>query len=215
MSTNKIQKKSQQKSQKKKSQPRSSTERRHSLIDYTNSFGLAMPVDCSRCKRLKLTDCKAADRSLSCQHCLEAGAKSCNIYGEPSSVLRGILAEKRRLDQEKEETLSKLLRLEAQSRALELKAGEAFSREYALLREEEAGEPAEAAASTVTRESEFPVAEVDRSPLSFGDADNLDFSGVDWSSLDPNLLSQVGLGSAGGTAGASPDSPGNRQVPTS
>ncbi|KAK4220453.1 hypothetical protein QBC38DRAFT_342217, partial [Podospora fimiseda] len=135
---------------------------------------------CSRCKRLRLTDCKAGDRSLSCQNCLDAGANSCNIYGEPTSILCGLLAEKRRLDQEKEDTLSKfqeiaakLARLETQSRALERKAGEAFSREYALLREEEAGK--QAGSSAVTQGSQFPVSEGDRFPSSFGDVDNLDW----------------------------------------
>ncbi|KAK4221428.1 hypothetical protein QBC38DRAFT_129685 [Podospora fimiseda] len=190
----------------------SSTTHRRIIIEYTEEFGFAMPMDCSRCLRLRLSDCKATARSGSCQNCLKANV-SCNIFGEPEAVLRNILKEKRRLDQEKKETFSKLLRLEAQSRALEAKADEAFGREIALLQEEEAEEEAES--STVTREPEFPISGGDHNQLSFGDVGNLDFSGDDWSSLDPGLLSQVGLGSAGGTAGASPDSLENRQVPTS
>lgn len=196
----------------KKSQKRSSTVRRRLLVDYTDTVGFAMPIDCSRCKRLRLSDCKAADRSLSCQNCLGAGASGCNIFGEPTSVLQGILEEKRRLDQEKKETLSKLLRLEAQSRALEAKAGEAFGREMALLREEEgAAEP-----SIASLGAGFPISGGDHPPLSFGDADSLDWlGGADWSALDPGPVDQVGPGFVGETAGVSPDSSGSQQVPTS
>jgi len=221
MSANRVQKKSQQ---------RSSTVRRHNIAAFTDRFGLTMPVDCSRCKRLRLPDCKAADRSSSCQHCLKAGrSSSCNILGDPQSVIQGILDEKRRLDREREATISKLLeaaaaqkeataklaRLEIQSRALEGKAEDAFLREATLLREQEAEECAES--SGVTQGAGFPASEGDHFPSSVGDVGNLDWASsanVDWSVVDPDLLAQVGLGSVGGTAGASPGSPGNRQVPT-
>ncbi|KAK4185409.1 hypothetical protein QBC35DRAFT_16085 [Podospora australis] len=94
--------------------------------------------DCSRCLRLHLSPCKAADRSTSCQNCLRANVASCDVFGVPTAELRALMDEKRRLDRRKEEVLSELLRLEKQSRALEGRAEKALSREISLMEEDEA-----------------------------------------------------------------------------
>ncbi|KAK4181959.1 hypothetical protein QBC35DRAFT_238771 [Podospora australis] len=144
--------------------------------------------DCTRCLRLKLSPCKAADSSLSCNNCRRASVPSCDVFGVPTSEIQVLLREKRRLDREKQETLSKLLRLEVQSRALEGRAERALSREVALIEEEESVE----------------VPPTDSSGDSSGGALPSDWalnpSAPGWV-VDPSLLGD--LGSVDGTAGAS------------
>ena len=125
-----------------------------------------------------------------------------------TSVLRTILNEKRRLDQEKKDTLSKLLRLEVQSRALEERAEKAFSREVEVLEDEE-----RQAAIALG----FPTLGGDP-PSSSGVVDTTGFppwSDADWAALelDPALLADPG--SVGGTAPSAQGSSGSREVPTS
>lgn len=168
--------------------------------------------DCSRCKRLRLP-CKASDRSSSCQSCLRANASSCDVFGLPTSTLQFILNEKRRLDREKKDTLSqlnsaasKLLRLEVQSRALEERAEKAFSLEAELLEEEESqarGSESLGAGLVASSEGSFDF-------TGFPSLSDAEIAAI---GLDPAFL--AGLGSAGGTAGASPGSSGAQAPPTS
>jgi hypothetical protein len=199
MSANRVQKIS-NRPNKGNSKKRSSTERRRIIAEYNENFGFAM-TDCSRCKRLSL-ECKVSDRSVSCSSCLRAGVSPCDAFGLPTSTLRVILEEKRRLDREKRETLAKLLRLEAQSRALEGRAEAAFTREVEVLEAEERE------ASAVPA-SEPPAPEGVNADVWFPSFD------VDWANLDPSLLVQAGQDFAGGTAGASPGSSGTQTAPTS
>lgn len=179
---------------------RSSTQRRQLAIDYIDLFGFDMPA-CSRCTRLSLS-CKASDRGSSCDSCLKANASPCDVFGAPISVLRSILDEKRRLDREKRDTMSKLLRLEAQSRALEGRAVEAFSREIALLEEESRASVPESSSAGLV----LPAA---------GSPDLTGLSDVDWSAFGFDLVPAVDPGFGGGTAGASPGNSGSQEVPTS
>ncbi|KAM7189938.1 hypothetical protein V8F33_009740, partial [Rhypophila sp. PSN 637] len=113
-----------------------STERRRENASFILLFGVIMPVRCSRCRRLDLV-CKTASRSESCGQCVSACHTGCNVHGNDPSQLRAVLEEKKRLDQEKQETLAKLLRLEAQERRLTSRAEELFGHEIDILQEEE------------------------------------------------------------------------------
>ncbi|KAK4205976.1 hypothetical protein QBC37DRAFT_462379 [Rhypophila decipiens] len=184
----------------------SSSERGRETAAFILVFGVVMPVSCSRCKRLGLV-CKTASKSESCGQCVSAGYSGCNVHGNDPSRLRAVLEEKQRLDQEERDTLAKLLRLKDQQKRLALQADELFGHEIDILQEEE--------------RSSIPGAgslASEGGPLQSSSVvvDSPDWlAGVDWSTIDPNLLGQVGRGSGGGTAGASPGSSGAREVPTS
>jgi hypothetical protein len=79
-------------------------------------------------------------------------------------VVRVFIERKRQLDSERQATLSKLLRLERQSRALEEEALEAFRRESELLDEEEEKERRDAESSRAVASS-VPVLSPDGTSL--------------------------------------------------
>jgi hypothetical protein len=85
-------------------------------------------VTCTRCKTLKLPDCKAAENSDVCGSCLRAGNYSCDAFGNDDSAVRRLVDQERNLD-EKERAATEAIR--AANRAL----GELDEKERAALDE--------------------------------------------------------------------------------
>ncbi|KAK4220881.1 hypothetical protein QBC38DRAFT_505369 [Podospora fimiseda] len=184
------------------------TVQRDALLEAVLRIPIKMVRAYSHCERKKIPCEASPSTSSGCTACIQNNQAYCDVF---------VGAEMEEAEAARAELDAKINRLRLQKRKWKEDLARALARGVDSVEELEKleQEEAEAAASAAIRESEFPVSEVDRSPLSFGDAGNLDFSGVDWSSLDPSLLSQGGLGSVGETAGTSPGSPENRQVPTS
>lgn len=184
---------------------RTSTDRRRDQAYYLENFGSSTMPDCSFCKANKL-ECLASDSSNRCLPCVQFNRPRCDVHGVDCTVsppsacpigvdarlVRGFVERKKRLDKEKQETLSKLLRLERQSRALEEEAARAYRRESELLAEEEEN----------TAASLAPAATSSGSPvlLSEGSADL--FAGFDWlqgplPEVDPDFVGGILAASQG------------------
>lgn len=111
--------------------------------------------------------------------------------------MRSFVERKKRLDQEKQETLSKLLRLERQSRALEEEALAAYRRESELLAEEEASAAASSTSAVTASGSPTPPSDELAADL---------FAGFDWLQgplpvVDPGFVDGI-LSASQGSGGS-------------
>jgi len=76
-------------------------------VKFILTFGIIMPVKCSRCRRLNLPDCKVASKSESCGYYVAVSGiiyLSYNVYGNDPSVLHRVLNKKKRLNAKECET---------------------------------------------------------------------------------------------------------------
>jgi len=78
-----------------------STKRYIINVKFILTFGIIIPVKCSRYYYLNLLDCKVASKSKLCSYYVTVNKTaylSYNIYGNDLSVLRGVLDKKKRFN---------------------------------------------------------------------------------------------------------------------
>jgi hypothetical protein len=135
---------------------------KNALADKIQRTGIEMSP-CSRCERLSLCCVVAADTSR-CGECVGSKQK-CDVAGPSLSDWKSLEREERRLEDERRETLAKLLRLDLQQRTLRTRGREMLRRGLKSLDELDAAEEAEKVAAAAiplpTGDFEFPEIPLD------------------------------------------------------
>jgi len=137
---------------------------KNALADKIQRTGIEMSP-CSRCERLSLCCIVATDTSR-CGECVGSKQK-CDVAGPSLSDWKSLEREERRLDDERRETLAKLLRLDLQQRSLRTRGREMLRRGLKSLDELDAAEEAErvAAAKITVPTGDFDFPEIPLDPV--------------------------------------------------
>ncbi|KAK4212627.1 hypothetical protein QBC37DRAFT_401398 [Rhypophila decipiens] len=177
------------------------------LSAYIAVIGSDSPMPCSNCFHSQRS-CVIAPGSKCCGECISRKV-ACDGDHFASALLQ-TLEDYKTLEREEDELQERLLSVMRRKRRAKTRADELFRRgmvDHEKDVPDPRGLPAPESQASMGGQAQSSSAAV-------GSPDWL--AGVDWSSVDPDLLlGQAGQGSVGGTAGASPGSSGAREVPTS
>jgi hypothetical protein len=148
-------------------------------------------LPCSYCEANDLKDCRALDRSVKCNNCLELGRPDCDVHGLTRTLSASFRRQKEKLDKEEAEAnavilqaASKLARLRTQRLVLSERFHKAAAREERIIEDQE---------------REEALATLAPQPADSSGAQEPSFD--DWlAGVDPSLVFPVvGQGSSGGT----------------
>ena len=163
--------------------------------------GITMP-SCTYCEKHSRRCILSKENSIRCSECIRRGQK-CDISGPSAGDMMSIIREQERLDQEREATLSKLLRLDKQQRFLRNRASEMIRRGLKTMDELEEVEGRERLENErVEKEKEMASASV---------AGPSDDSFAFDSSLDPSILASMDSPSFWANSGISGEMPPTSQ----
>jgi hypothetical protein len=166
---------------------------KHNLRERVELSGVILAIPCLRCSQQN-KKCIKSEISKRCSECIRDGRCKCVEMASSDLAWKKLLAAQQKLDEDREATLAKLLRLEKQRKLLQKRAGQFIQtdikdvEELERLEEEEERKAAEERAK---QEAARKEQELIASMLNSGDANGLVVDDSSWLAAfsSPNQLS--------------------------